>query len=596
MRMSFSRAGWVLLGALLLGCVSTFAKMIEQGDALATQGRWDEAASYYERAVKLDPDDLEAQGKLKQARMAQARDRLATGQALLAQGKAREALKPLFEATRFDPTHADARRAFAEAKVKVLARAEADLAAGSPRSAHALARDVLALVPNDAGALRIEATARQAVAAASVTLGQAFEQRSELAPALVEYAEALVWVEGHPDGLRLFSLAKPAMIDRATYHVVVAPFTGDENADDLGASVGAADIARGLPAVYLLRIDDKPLVKRGFEYAGMRLGGAFRNYRYERSSATTNNSCDYICGKETVPNPAYPGAQAEAQAADSAARGAEARAREARRMLPGLTGNRDTARGLAEQARIAVAAADLALNQCRSMPGADCMALQVQRDELGAAAQQAADNLSRAESELNAAQGAVNEAEQVRDRAEAEAREARVRAASTPATVVVDKHCTYDYVAEEVTVRGEIEAALRGEGLYDTTAVLAGTATGRFRAQDRTFPAVRGKCRELEQGKPLRLPSESDVKRAVVSSAVADIQKQVLATYEKDRTGRFDSGRAAEQARDAPKTVDGFLRSLLMATGQSPEREQAVAGIARVLGVSEEAAKRAAQR
>jgi tetratricopeptide (TPR) repeat protein len=591
-----ARACLVLLAALWLGCVSSFAKMIEQGDALATQGRWDEAASYYERAVQLEPGDGEAQGKLKQARMGQARDRLATGQGLLRQGKAREALKPLFEATRFDPTNADAGRAFAEAKAKVLAEAEGALAAGNPRGAHALARDVLALVPSDEPARRLEATARQAVAAESVKLGQAFEQRSELGAALVEYAEGLVWVEGHPDALRLFSVAKPAMIERATYHVVVAPFTGDENADDLGASVGAADIARGLPAAYLLRVADTPPPKRDFTYAGMRLGGAFRNYKYERTSATTNNSCDYVCGKETVPNPAYPGAQAEAQAAESGARNAEARAREARRVIPGLTGNRDTARGLAEQARISLAGADMALNQCRSMPGADCTMLQTQRDQLATAAQQAEDNLARAESELSAAQGAANDAEQARDRAEAEAREARVRAASTPPTIVVDKHCTYDYVAEDVTVRGEVEVALRGEGLYETTAVLAGTATGRFRAQDRTFPAVKGKCRELEQGKPLRLPSESEVKRAVVASAVADIQKQVIATYEKDRAARFELGRAAEQGSEAAKAVDGYLRSLLMGTSESPDRGQALAGIARVLGVSEDAARRAAQR
>ena len=588
---------WCLLAALLLcSCVSTFAKMIEQGDSAAAQGRWDEAASYYERAVQIDPKDSEAQGKLKQARMGQARDRLATGQGLLTQGKAREALRPLFEATQLDPSNADAGRAFGQARTTVLEQAKAALAAGNPRLANALARDVLTLVPTDEPARSIEATSRQAVAADSVKLGQGYQEKDELAAALVEYGEALVWVEGHPDGLRLFATAKPQMLERATYHVMVAPFTGDERADDLGATVGPADIAHGLPTGYLLRIDDTPPPKKNFDYAGMRLGGSFRHYKYVRSSAKSNNSCDYICGKETVPNPDYPRVQGEAAAADSAAQSAETRAREVHRAMRPAAQNRDRARGAAEQARAALAAMELALTQCQAVPGADCSALQIQRDQLAGAAQQAENELAQAENDFNAAQGAVNEANQARDQAQAAAREARVRAASTPPTVQVDKHCTYDYVAEDVTVTGEIQVTLRGEGLYDTNPVVAETATGRFRAEDRTFPAVSGKCPELEQGNPLQLPSESEVKRAVLASAVADIQKAVLAAYEKDRTGRFERGQAAEQAGDKPKSVDGFLRALLMAPGPTSDHDQAVASIARLLGVTEDAAKRAAAR
>src|SRR5512133_540213 len=138
------RFAWLLLaGSLLLGCVSTFAKMMDQGDQLAAQGRWDEAASYYEQAVGIDPDDPEAQAKLKQARAAQARARLDRGHALMAEGKTREALRPLFEATQLDAGNPEARQAFDQAKSQVLAQAQKELAAGQARSALGAARDVL---------------------------------------------------------------------------------------------------------------------------------------------------------------------------------------------------------------------------------------------------------------------------------------------------------------------------------------------------------------------------------------------------------------------------------------------------------------------
>lgn len=598
LRLSFARLGWlVLAGSLLVGCVSTFSRMMEQGDALAAQGRWDEAASYYESAVALEPGDAEARAKLQQARSGQARQRLAQGQALMAQGKTREALRPLHEATRLDPANAEARDAFEQDKKQVLDRADKDLASGQAREALAAARDVLALVPSDPRAGQLEQAGRQAIAAESVRLGTAHEQRGELAAALVRYAEALVHVEGYPEAVQRFAAAKNAMLERATYHVLVAQFTGDPKADNLGGSVAAVDIARGMPEGYLLQVDEKAPPKKGYDYEGMRLGGAFRDYAYERSTTTTKNGCDYVCGKETIPNPELPKAKASLEAAQTALGSTGRRAHGAQRNAANAAQNREAARGAAEQARLALVAAESTLQQCQSMaPGADCSALQAAVDAAAQTARNANDELSRAEQAADDARRTADEAEQARVQAEVELRDARARLEATPGTVVVDRHCTHEYAADLVSVKAQVEILLRGESLYDTTPVLTEVANGRFGAQDRTFPAVKGKCQELEGGDPLTLPSESDARRAVVASAITDTQAHVIATYEKRRTAYQQQARAAAQAGASVQSTEWWLRYLLTSRRLGSEGAEGVTAISQALGVSEDAVRRAAMR
>jgi len=586
----------VIVGSALIGCGSSFARMLKQGDQAAAQGRLDEAASFYQQAVQIDPSNPEAQAKLLQTRIALSRLRLTQGQTLLSQGKAREALRPLYEATQLDPASAETRQSFEQARAQVLAQAQTELTAGRARAALGLAREVLAVLPNDAAAKSVEATARQAIADQSVQLGQGYEQRGELGAAVVEYAEALVFVPTHAEALRLFAPARAQMVDRATYQVLVATFTGDPKADDLGGSVGAADIAHGMPEGTLLRVTDSPPDKKAYAYDGMRLGGVFRDYGYERTSTTANSSCDYVCGKETAANPDYPRAQADLQAAQSELSSAEHRASAATAAVTPAASARDSASGAASQARTGLAAAEAALAQCHSNLFADCSALQAQRDQLQEMAQRAEGNLNRAQSDLSTAQHEAAEAHAARVRAEAELRAARHHARTTPETIEVDKHCPFEYPVETVVVRGHVEVVLRGESLYESTPVLSETAAGRFRAQDHGFQAVHGKCPELERGDPLNLPTESAVRRAVVDSAVADTQAQVVRAYEKSRLAHLESARVAEQAQKPAEAADGWLRYLLMAPHPCTDDPQALAGTARVLGVTEEAVSRAAAR
>src|SRR5260221_8638731 len=125
-----SRLASILALSLALGgCSPLYSRTIDQGDEAASIGRWDDAAMYYERATKLEPDEKEGQTKLRSAHRHQATERLRLGKAALANGKAREALKPLFEATKLDPENAEAKQTLADARAAVITESKKELQA-----------------------------------------------------------------------------------------------------------------------------------------------------------------------------------------------------------------------------------------------------------------------------------------------------------------------------------------------------------------------------------------------------------------------------------------------------------------------------------
>ncbi len=300
-----TRTAPLLLGAwlALAGCSTVYSRTIDQGDEAAALGKWDDAATYYQHAADIEPEEKEAQGKLKNAHKHQALERLRVGKAALANGHGREALKPLFEAQNLDPTNAEARQAFTEACAAVIAEARKELDAGNLRQSLLVVRDVLAIVPTNADALEVEGKARTKLAEESITKGQAFEKDGKNASALLEYAEALVMRPDNSTAIGKVTALRQDFQGRVTFNVALGKFDGDPQADNLGSSVGPEDIARGLSTTYLIRVTDKPPAKQAYTLAGMRLGGEFRGYKYRRDSQRSQRACDYICGTELVSNP-----------------------------------------------------------------------------------------------------------------------------------------------------------------------------------------------------------------------------------------------------------------------------------------------------
>jgi hypothetical protein len=92
-----------------------------------------------------------------------------------------------------------------------------------------------------------------------------------------------------------------------TFYVALKNFDGDKTADELGSDVNAAAIGGGLDPTLPLRVVDKMPKPKAHTAQGMRLGGVFRGYNFGKKTTRSSQSCDYICGKELVPNPAYAG-------------------------------------------------------------------------------------------------------------------------------------------------------------------------------------------------------------------------------------------------------------------------------------------------
>jgi tetratricopeptide (TPR) repeat protein len=573
------------------GCSTLYSRTIDRGDQAAALGRWDDAAVFYQRAADLEPDEREAKEKLKNARRHQAAERVKLGRAALANGKPRDALKPLSEATKLDPSSADAKQAFAEARAAVVAEAKKELQAGNLRQALLVAREVLALLPEDAEALDIEGQARTKLAEQAVAKAQEFEKAGNLTSAMMQYAEALVM---RPDNStarsRLPDLKQPVR-DRVTFNVALGTFDGDTRADDLGSDVGPSDIARGIDATYLIRVSDKPPTKASYTLNGMRLGGQFRGYIYKRDSERSTRSCDYICGTELVANPEYGRAQADMNAKQLEYANAQSQEQMASQRIQPAENAANTARQNESSAQSARDAASMALSQCRSSsPDPNvCSALQAGLDQAEARYQQAQAERQRAEADLSDARSALSEASSRRSQAEMDSRSATDHFNGTPPQITVDKHCNHDYSVDTVSVRGDVELVLKGESLYDTTPVMNQTVNGHFDAHDETYRAERGFCVEIVNGDPLDLPAEGSVKKKVVESAVSHGQGAVINAYETYRKDYLTRARAAEADRKEADAADLYIRFLVTATKMGADEQDARSKVSGFVGVTPEA-------
>ncbi len=563
------RAAFVSLSLIVaLGCGGAFADAMERGDRQAAAGDWDGAAKAYAYAVQIDPDDEEAKTKLKSAKREQARERVEKAQALMRAGRAREAMQPFFEAKKIDPSNQEAQRGYTEAKTKVLADAEAALASGKLKEGFELARHVLLIEPDDEKARAIEAEAKTKIADAAVARAKEHEKRGALALALVDYGEAVRYVPAHVEGSGRLRDVRATLRNQITYWVALKNFDGEKQADDLGADVNADVLGRHIDPTLPLRIVSvMPVEKdKSVKLQGMRLGGMFRGYKFERTSSRADRSCEYVCGKETKPNPAYATAEAEMRTAQSALGAAEGRVSAAKAALPAAERTRDAARQRSDAAAQELSRAEGELSQCKSSAGNQsgaCSSQQQRRDRAKADAESAKDDFDAAERAVSDAKRESSDAESDLTFKRMDADNKKRAFQSTPTTIEVDKICPHKWSVETVHVGGSVECVLRGESLYDTSVVLNRSVNGKFGAHDETFPAQPGLCAEVAKADPLKLPSEGDVKRQVVGSAVAATSKEIVTSFKDYRKGYLDRAKQAEADGKADEAVDLYVRYLL---------------------------------
>ncbi|HTJ81879.1 MAG TPA: hypothetical protein VL400_09135 [Polyangiaceae bacterium] len=556
----------LLLSATLLACSGAFGRAMDRGDQAAAAGEWDAAAQAYEEAARLDPEDEEAQAKLLHAHQEQARERIAKGKSLMAAGKPADALQPFFDAMKLDPKNPGGKQGFEDAKAQVLGLAKAALDADRNKEGFKLARAVLLFEPASPEARELEARAKIKIADAAAARGQDEEKRGQLTLALVDYGEALAFRPDHAvAGPRAVELKKEIRSE-VTFWVALGNFDGDKSSDDLGNDVNADTLSAGLDTTLPLRIVGtmpKAPKTQTWKLQGMRLGGEFRNYHYDKQSSRSSRTCDYVCGKELVANPDYATAEAEMRESQSALGQAEGRAQAAKAAVPALERAKEQARANADARKQDLSRAEADLSNCQAgaagQPGA-CSAEQQRRDRAQQDADQADSALRQAESDLSSAQSEQSSAESDLMSKRSDAEMKKQRFTQTPAKVEVDKHCSHTYSVETVAVSGDVECMLRGESLYDTTAVLTQSVAGKFAKQDDSFPPQAGVCAEVASGDPLVIPSQGEVKKQVVRSAVAATQKEVLTAFEKYRQSYAIRAKQADADRHADDATDLWVR------------------------------------
>jgi tetratricopeptide (TPR) repeat protein len=587
----FHRAALALVLALsIAGCTSAFRRAMDQGDAFAKAGRWDDAVTAYEEAVRLDPEDEDAKKKLAEARSGAAADRVKEGQALMAAGDPVGAMRPFHEAMGLDPKSAPAKQGYAEARAATLAKAEQALAAEDPKQAVRLARAVLELDPNDSDARGLEARGSEKAAAMALARADAHVAAGEATHALVDVGEALLYTPNDSAARSRRDSLRTALRKELTYHVLLGNFDGDASADDLGADVNAASLTRGFDPALPLRISDKAPAEAKdpkLRLQGMRLGGQFRSYRYDRQSTTSRRSCQYVCGTDMVPNPDYPRAESDMRSAQQAAASADSAAQSLSAQIPSLERARDTARSALQGRERVLSQAESALSSCRSAGGGpgSCSAEERRRDAARTDVDVARDDLRRAEDSLSSGRRDADNARSDAQRARSEADSARARFDGTPPKVAVDRYCTHTYPVETVSVKGDVEVVLRGESLYGTETVLAQSVSGHFDRSDESFRAERNVCPELAAGDPLVIPSAADVKRFVVASAIVATQAEILRSFERYRALHAERAKQAEVDAKPAVAADEWARWVLVGVGKGNEMPTALARIAQHAGV-----------
>ncbi|WP_282416815.1 tetratricopeptide repeat protein [Polyangium sp. 15x6] len=559
----------VSLALSAAGCGRAYKHALERGDAFARAGNWDAAAAEYERATRIDPDEQEAQRRLANARRKQSEARTVESREALSRGELEKALFLARDAVAFEPVNQDARRAYVEARAAVFKRAEELLASGHDDAALALARAARQCDPNDQAAAALEGRVLDRIATRAYDRALKYADAGKRGNALLAFRD----VEGARPGFRD---AKPraeeirrALEDELRFYLVIEK-PADTKASGVSTLVESELLRwKGDSRARLVAATAQEPPQNA---AGVRIQAAFDTINRGHDVATQARTCDYVCGADRLPNPAYDAASREVDEAERRARAAESNVRrakkiveDARRALSFATNAHDRAK--ADEKRL-----DRELDQCRATqkPPADCKAESDRYDDARRARRDAESRedeakreLDRREQELTDAQQKVSNERDTWDRAVAELRR-------TPTTILVDRICTHNYGVEQHTWSAATSLALRAHVLGDANPVTLPPDPITTRATDETFRAESGRCREVAAGDPLRVPSDADIEAALATRAVEKIRGQVFVWYAGYVQSYADDHAREKAAGRTEEANEAWVRHLLTGPGLPP--------------------------
>ena len=485
------------------------------------------------------------------------------------------------DAARLDPESADAQRALAEANAAALRKAEELLAADDGKQAFDLTSLVLKASPNDPRARSTDGRVRDRLAEQAYGRAEAFLQKNKRGNALMELAACVGYRPAYKDAKLRIGELKLELTKELMFTVVL---------DRFAAGAGSPDLANALSPELLARSFDERLPLRVVREAppekeaarGVRVSGKFDAYKFVHDQTKVGRTCDYVCGKDTKPNPEY--ANVEQQVASAERRQATAEEDVARiqkdvdryqKEVDGLMKDVDRAQQDADKAR-----ADL--DRCRQQAKPGDSSACSSEDSRFRSEQSDLENqrrrISSPQSNLSSARDRLASANESRNSARRDRERETERMRTTPRTIEVDRMCAHNYSVDVHTLAARVTVELSAEALADKTKILDKEPFEyKVARKDEAFEAQQGRCAAVASGDPLTLPSEKDVKQELVTQAIGGVREKVMGTYDRYRQRFLADARREEAAGLSEEAVEAYVRYLLTGLkGIDPKDEKQI--------------------
>jgi len=555
------------------GCVSAYADALERGDAMARAGAWDEAATSYEAALRLEPGSNTARERLAQARRGQAAARVAAGWALLQRSDFAAAVGAMQEAARFDPTSPEVQRALEVAGARALEHGERLLADDRAREALDLALLVRRAAPSDPRALSLENRARDVLATASYARAEALLAANKRGNALLAFAETTRTRPGYRDAAGRAAAVRNDLENELRFFAVVERGASSLGVNDDLAQAAAFEL-RAAPdqARPLLSIVDRAPSNA----LGIRLAVKLDGYAAAHDVRRERRSCSWVCATDRLPNPEFQAARLAAADAERRAGVTEEEAGRARDLIDARRRDDLVAAAEVERSEHALTRARTDLEACRSAEhGAPTRARCHDEEEALRVAERAheAADVARVGTRgaLSLAEARWKEADQARDRARLSWQREVARLGRTSPFREVDRSCTHDYTVSIHTAREEVALLLHAGVLGEGEPTDLPPVHYEIARSDETFDAAPGRCPEVAAGDPLSLPSRQELDRALVERVVAGVRESVQGSYDEYRRGFLEAEKRERIAGHPDDANEARVRYLLTGADPPPE-------------------------
>jgi tetratricopeptide (TPR) repeat protein len=560
-----------LLAALALafalsGCGHAYRQALARGDAFARVGDWDAAAASYEHALRIEPDGEEAALRLRQARHGQSALRVVKSRELLAQGELGHAVRAAHHAVMLEPENPEARAAYVEARAAVLGRADALLGEDKGQDALDLVRVVRQLDPRDREAADLEGRILTHMASGAYDRALAFLAKNRRGNALLALREVEAARPGYRDAAARAQEVRRSLEDELRFVLVVEP-AGDGEKSSLRARVDDELLHMEPDTRFRLLAETSKMPSNGVQ--GVRIWPGLGAIQRAHDVQTIARSCDYVCGTDRIPNPAYDVEKRRVEESQMQMASSEGEIKRARKAAD--QARRDLMQGQAayeaRKADMDKARADLDRCYGQRKLGTECKAEEDRYEE----ARRGRDLASNKVDDLRVldmrARTALDEAVDEKERARKQWERSLAMLKTTDPTVVVDRMCKHNYGVELHSFTAEVPLSLRAQVLGDPAPVDLPKENLVTRNSDEAFPAESGRCAEVAAGDPLVPPTDAQVEIALTAQVVGEVQSHLATWYEtyvdSYRT-EYEADKAAGKLEEAN---EAYVRYMLLGPG-----------------------------